>query len=315
MTKDKGERICHKGERVIKGDASMKKRILTAVFLCALMTMFLAIAAHADWQNVNGVWMYYDASGYPVYNQWVGGRRYYVDATGARVTGLNEIDGLKYYFDPGTGVLRKGKFQINGRVYLAHRTKGTLYENEFVRFNGKEYYATKNGEAAAFDWVRVNGSFYWFDGKGRRTNIKAVGAPSATADASLGQKIAAYARQFVGNPYVWGGTSLTNGADCSGFCYSVFGHFGIMLMRVADDQMHGPNAGLIASGYRRGYEVAQKDLLPGDLVFYGANGYARHVALYIGNNMVVEAAGSAYGIITGSMYRGGTPIRYMRYWG
>lgn len=292
----------------------MKKRIFSALFLCALMTMFMAVAAHADWQNVNGVWMYYDASGYPVYSRWVDGRRYYVDATGARVTGLNEIDGLKYYFDPATGVLRKGKFQINGHVFLAHRTKGSLYENEFVRFNGKNYYAKANGEAAAFDWVRVNGTFYWFDGKGRQTNIKAVGAAPA-GDASLGQKIANYARQFVGNPYVWGGTSLTHGADCSGFCYSVFGHFGIMLMRVANDQMHGPNASLIASGYRRGHEVSQKDLLPGDLCFYGSNGYAHHVAMYIGNGMVVEAAGSAYGIITGSMYRGGTPIRYMRYWG
>ncbi len=291
----------------------MKKKSVICVLIYFMLAMFMTMPAHAaGWENKNGVWMYYEANGEAAVNKWIFGM-YYVDATGARVTGLNQINDLKYYFDPQTGILKKGKFRINGRIYLAHRTKGYLYEEEFVTFNGKEYYAKENGEAACFEWVKVKGTYYWFNGKGRKTTTSAVSSTTAL-DGSTGNKIAAFARQFVGHPYVWGGTSLTNGADCSGFCYSVFAHFGIMLMRVADDQMHGPDADLIASGYRRGYAVAQKDLLPGDLCFYGSEGYASHVALYIGNGMVVEAANSRMGIIIGSMFRAGQPIRYMRYW-
>lgn len=97
------------------------------------------------------------------------------------------------------------------------------------------------------------------------------------------EKIAQFALQFVGNPYVYGGTSLTNGADCSGFVMSVFKEFGYELPRVAAAQ----------------YEASQKkdisQLETGDLVFYGAGGI-NHVALYIGNGKVVHASSAATGI-------------------
>lgn len=93
-----------------------------------------------------------------------------------------------------------------------------------------------------------------------------------------------FALQFVGNPYVYGGTSLTNGADCSGFVMSVFKEFGYDLPRVAAAQ----------------YEASQKkdisQMETGDLVFYGAGGI-NHVALYIGDGKVVHALNSNKGIV------------------
>lgn len=92
-----------------------------------------------------------------------------------------------------------------------------------------------------------------------------------------------FALQFEGNPYVYGGTSLTNGADCSGFVMSVFANFGYSLPRVAADQC--------AASTRK--DISQ--LEPGDLVFYG-NGYIDHVALYIGDGKIIHASGAATGI-------------------
>ena len=97
------------------------------------------------------------------------------------------------------------------------------------------------------------------------------------------KEVADFAVQFVGNPYVWGGTSLTNGADCSGFVMSVFASFGYELPRVAAAQYQ-------ASQQK---EISQMEV--GDLVFYGAGIY--HVALYIGNGKVVHALNANKGIV------------------
>lgn len=103
-----------------------------------------------------------------------------------------------------------------------------------------------------------------------------------------------FALQFEGNPYVYGGTSLTNGADCSGFVMSVFREFGYDLPRVAAAQ----------------YESSQKkdisQLETGDLVFYGAGGI-NHVALYIGDGKVVHALNSNKGIVI-TDYNYDTPV-------
>ena len=97
------------------------------------------------------------------------------------------------------------------------------------------------------------------------------------------QAVVNFALQFEGNPYVYGGTSLTNGADCSGFVMSVFANFGYSLPRVAADQC--------AASTKK--DISQ--LEPGDLVFYGS-GYVDHVALYIGDGKIIHASGAATGI-------------------
>lgn len=119
-------------------------------------------------------------------------------------------------------------------------------------------------------------------------------------DSSTGQSIVDYACQFVGNPYVWGGTSLTNGADCSGFVQSVFANFGIYLSRTAASQSGGGTA------------VDLSNIQAGDLLFYGG-GSIDHVSIYMGDGQVVHASNSTDGIIISSYdYR--TPTCARRYW-
>lgn len=126
----------------------------------------------------------------------------------------------------------------------------------------------------------------------KNTTVTAVNKTSSkttidnTNNSNLGQKIANYAKQFVGNPYVHGGTSLTKGADCSGFTQSVYKHFGISIPRVARAQA------------KVGKSVSWNNLQPGDLVFYSGNGgrSVTHVAIYIGNGKIVHAQTPRLGI-------------------
>ena len=107
-----------------------------------------------------------------------------------------------------------------------------------------------------------------------------------------------YAKQFVGNPYVWGGTSLTKGADCSGFVQSVFKKFGVSLPRTSREQ-----AGV-------GTKISLADAKPGDLIFYAKGGTINHVALYIGDGQVVHASNPRTGIrISNATYRSPATIR------
>ena len=100
------------------------------------------------------------------------------------------------------------------------------------------------------------------------------------------EKILEKALSCVGNPYVWGGTSLTHGADCSGFVQTLYGLFGYKLPRVADAQS------------RVGTQIPVSDAAPGDLIFFARNGYVYHVAMYAGDGKTVEAYSTQYGIIT-----------------
>lgn len=93
-----------------------------------------------------------------------------------------------------------------------------------------------------------------------------------------------YAKQYIGNPYVWGGTSLTKGADCSGFTMSIYKKYGVSLPHHA------------ASQAKLGKKVSLSEAQPGDLVFYSKNGSINHVAIYIGNGQVIHASSPKTGI-------------------
>ena len=118
-------------------------------------------------------------------------------------------------------------------------------------------------------------------------------ASSSTSSGS-GSSVVSYATQFVGNPYVWGGTSLTSGADCSGFVQSVYANFGVSLPRTSYEQQNA------------GYEVSYADAQPGDLICYGG-----HVAIYMGNGQIVHASNSRDGIkvSNNAAYRTITSVR------
>lgn len=111
--------------------------------------------------------------------------------------------------------------------------------------------------------------------------------------------LVSYACQFVGNPYVWGGTSLTKGADCSGFTLSVFAKYGIGLPRTSRAQ-----AGA-------GTKINPSEAQPGDLFFYGSGAGINHVAIYIGNGQIVHASSRKTGIkISNAYYR--SPVCVVR---
>lgn len=117
---------------------------------------------------------------------------------------------------------------------------------------------------------------------------------AATQGSEIGKAVADYALQFVGNPYVYGGTSLTNGTDCSGFVLSVYANFGVSLPHSSSAQRS------------RGYDIGGiANAQPGDIVCYSG-----HVGIYIGNGQIVHASSAKTGIkVSNASYRNILSVR------
>ena len=272
-------------------------------------------AAVKKWVEIGGKYYYFKADGkmavsttvdgYPIDSAGVRGIKadakkgwatengkkvYYVD--GNKVTGWYTISGSKYYFD-SNGIMQTGLIEVGGKKYYLYPT-GIMAYGTTVAVGAKEYTINNSGVVTKEETITISGN-------------------------SLGSKIAKEAIKYVGNKYVYGGTSLTNGADCSGFVYTLYGNAGIRLLRVANDQMYGPNSYYVSLGYKKPVQVSidTNSMLPGDLVFYGSSGYASHVAMYIGNGKIVHASNSQpypAGGIKISNYNYQTPIAVRRYW-
>lgn len=134
------------------------------------------------------------------------------------------------------------------------------------------------------------------EGSSSASSTSGAGSSVSASGSGLGVEIANYALRFVGNPYVSGGTSLINGADCSGFTWAVHKHFGISIPRISRDQAVG------------GKNVSISAVQAGDIIYYG-----NHVAIYIGNGKVVHASTRETGIkISNYTYR--PPLCVRRYW-
>lgn len=140
------------------------------------------------------------------------------------------------------------------------------------------------------------------------SNIKSAVSSIASGQVSIPviattasrQALINYAKQFLGNPYVYGGTSLTEGADCSGFVQQIFKYFGVTTGRTSRDQIENAQA------------ISFEELQPGDLIFYASGDYVNHVAIYAGNGVIIHAASSSTGICTGRYdYR--EPYAYGRF--
>lgn len=153
----------------------------------------------------------------------------------------------------------------------------------------------KKEQAAANAGTTGNSTTTGTSGTTSSSGSTSSSVPTASGSGT-GASIASYALQFVGNPYVSGGTSLTNGADCSGFTQSVFKHFGISIPRTSGAQAGG------------GKSVSLSEIQAGDIIYYGG-----HVAIYIGNGQIVHASTQKTGIkVSSYLYR--TPISVRRYW-
>ena len=114
---------------------------------------------------------------------------------------------------------------------------------------------------------------------------------------NLRYSVAEFAKQFIGNPYVYGGTSLTNGTDCSGFTMSIYANYGYLLPRVSTSQIY------------IGIDIPASALQPGDLVVY----HYGHVGIYVGNGMMVHAGTAQTGIVMAPIFEGARSYRRVIY--
>lgn len=170
-------------------------------------------------------------------------------------------------------------------------------------------YGSQDGDEKAYISTRdnnvevryaLNEAIKFTPAKDSSSGASSDGSGSSTKQSRRSQLVN-YALQFVGNRYVWGGTSLTNGVDCSGFTMRVMEKFGVSLPHYSGSQA------------QMGKKVTSATMKPGDLIFYaGSNGKVNHVAIYIGNGRIVHAASRRSGIKTSTWnYRTPVAIRSM----
>ena len=270
-------------------------------------------AAKNIWVKSNNKFYYFMSTGKMAVSTWVG--KYYVDATGARTNteitvGWKTVNNSKYYFN-SNGVMVKGLQVIDGTTY--YFDSNGVMQTGLQSVNNKKYYFYTDGSMAVSTSIISGTKQYTIGANGVVTAEKSI----KIKENSKGAEIVNYALQFVGNPYVYGGNSLTNGVDCSGFTKLIFEHFGYKLLRVANDQMYGPSFAYINQGYAQAVTVELSSIQPGDLLFYGSGNYASHVAIYMGDGQIVHASNSQpypKGGIKISDYDYNTPLKAVRYW-
>ena len=165
----------------------------------------------------------------------------------------------------------------------AAETGEAVYDEEGNEVDASEV-AAENEAAESYDYSEGE-TEYEYDEYGNVIDSANTVDPSeyesssSSSSSGSGSSVVDYATQFVGNPYVWGGTSLTNGADCSGFVQSVYKNFGVDLPRTSYEQQNA------------GTEVSYEDAQAGDLICYGG-----HVAIYMGDGKIVHASNAKDGI-------------------
>ena len=169
-----------------------------------------------------------------------------------------------------------------------------------VMIDDEKVFVAKEFVSISYDLERASA----VEPKKKKTKAKSgsssqSGGSSTSGTSSVRSSMVAYAKQFLGNRYVYGGTSLTNGTDCSGYVMRIYEHFGYSLPRTSSSQ---------AAATRT---IKASSAKPGDLFFYGHGSSVSHVAMYIGGGMVIHASSERTGIkISNAYYR--TPIKVGR---
>ena len=159
---------------------------------------------------------------------------------------------------------------VRGFVKREYLSTGDGVENQILE-NGESTYSYADLKISA----KENKACYY-----TITSIK-----KGSISDSIRESMLKYASQFIGNPYVWGGTSLTLGADCSGFVQTIYSAYGYSIPRVAEAQA------------QYGMQIPVSEAKPGDLIFYAKDGAVYHVVMYMGDGKTIEAANSNQGII------------------
>lgn len=253
----------------------------------------------------NGKYRYIRSNGEYLKNGWrtIGSKSYYFNSKGDTLKGLHKV-GSHYYIFSSKGYAKKGWIKYKGHYYYgSHRKKGRLLTS-WLTVDGKRYFIGVNKLYRFTGFAIISYKPYYFNGKGvLQTANQVVNGQklvfnsdgtvhsyggvvfgktiSSLPTLSKGQQVVNYAVQFVGNPYKWGGSSLTKGCDCSGFVMKVYEHFGIQLPHYD------------AWIRKRGQAVkgGLANARPGDVICYDG-----HVAIYMGGGRIVHAADYKYGI-------------------
>lgn len=304
------------GKKLYYFDTTTGKKLTKSLVTVGSDTYYFnknGVAVKNKWVKIKSKYYYFQSTGIMATNTWIGS--YYVDATGMRTTrskttGWSTTDGATFYFD-SDGNMVTGWLTLDDYTYYFDESGAMVTGIQTI--DSKKYYFYSNGRMATSLTIIVGATEYTI---GKNGIVKSE-ISLTLAENTTGDKIANFALQYVGNPYVYGGISLTNGADCSGFVQTVFSNFDYTLLRVANDQMNGPTTTQIKTGYAKGVTVDLSSIQPGDLLFYGSGNYASHVAIYIGNDQIVHASNSQpypAGGIKVSNYDYNTPIKAVRYW-
>lgn len=235
-----------KSEYVVRNDEELAKSVSRRVATVDTQTLFVRTEATTDSDVLGMV------------------------ADQEELTVLDEsVDGwVKVSIEEGEGYASTDYVTLSTEFVQAESKKEE--EARLAREEAERLAAQKAAEEATRKSSQKSGS-----SSGSSSSGKSYSAPSGAG----GSAVANYACQFVGNPYVFGGTSLTNGADCSGFVMAVYAAFGISL----------PHSSSAMRGC--GYEVSQDAMQPGDIVCYSG-----HVGIYVGNGTLVHASTPSSGI-------------------
>lgn len=177
---------------------------------------------------------------------------------------------------------------INGHVGYLYKEYVSLVD-DYVRAESREEEAARIARAAELEQERIQALASTATEQAKTPAANKTYQPAenyVTSYSDKGSAVVAFALQFVGNPYVWGGSSLTNGTDCSGFTMSVYANFGVSITHASEGQAYV------------GYPVdGIENAMPGDIISYPG-----HVALYIGDGQIVHASHPGVGIIVSSAY-------------